>query len=527
MSRTIAITLLTSLLAAPVASAETVLVTLTRDPLEWRDLLEICVDDSVCYNDFPVTVEWEVGSAHKLSAYGGSWAYLDFGWAFNPRWSDGGDVEHVVVAPVEPTTFTVTYDVIWTVDVQEPYWNGDGDVVLPPGVSSPLGWGNWYPDGSAIEVEAIPDVGWRLDRWWVYDGDSTWAALENPLPLAMDQGYAITPEFARETWTLETIARGLGTISPATGPHPGADTVWVEATPEPGYRFVEWIGTGEGSYSGSENPVPVHVNEEVVRQVAVFEPAYYEIALSLSDSDPDVHRGGPLGVAPVYLWLVCGTGGNPFDRVAIQVAGSLPPLAFIPEPGVVATGLSSLDLATTGPRSGPMLLGRFLIGTPGEGTLCLDEFAAGVAARVWDLNGVPFDWPHHVRFTGISTDGSTPCRSGHGCGDAPDGGIGSEPTDAPATTPGFVGLQRIQPNPFRHTTTIDFGTAPGASARLSVYDISGRLVRTLSSGAADERSTVTWDGRDAMGRSTAAGVYFVRLETDRRVETRKIVRVVR
>ena len=57
---------------------------------------------------------------------------------------------------------------------------------------------------------------------------------------------------------------------------------------------------------------------------------------------------------------------------------------------------------------------------------------------------------------------------------------------------------------------------------LSVYDVRGRLVRTLSHGvmAAGPNETV-WDGRDAQGRRVASGVYFYRLKAgDQQVKKR-------
>jgi len=52
---------------------------------------------------------------------------------------------------------------------------------------------------------------------------------------------------------------------------------------------------------------------------------------------------------------------------------------------------------------------------------------------------------------------------------------------------------------------------------LRVYDLSGRLVRTLIAGAARAagRNEVIWNGRNDSERAVASGVYFYRLETSR------------
>ncbi len=47
----------------------------------------------------------------------------------------------------------------------------------------------------------------------------------------------------------------------------------ISATANNGYRFYKWVGTGSGSYSGTENPATVTVNGPVT-EVASFEELY-------------------------------------------------------------------------------------------------------------------------------------------------------------------------------------------------------------------------------------------------------------
>lgn len=83
------------------------------------------------------------------------------------------------------------------------------------------------------------------------------------------------------------------------------------------------------------------------------------------------------------------------------------------------------------------------------------------------------------------------------------------------------------PNPFNPVTTIAFEAVSGMHARLSVYDVAGRLVKVLvdervvSSG----RQEAVWNGRDANGRTISAGVYFYRLEAGSYSETKRLVMV--
>jgi flagellar hook assembly protein FlgD len=74
-------------------------------------------------------------------------------------------------------------------------------------------------------------------------------------------------------------------------------------------------------------------------------------------------------------------------------------------------------------------------------------------------------------------------------------------------------LRTADPNPFRDRTEVVFSLPRRMTAQLSVFDVTGRRVRTLAGGelAAGEHR-VPWDGRDQSGRSAAAGAYFVRLD---------------
>lgn len=94
--------------------------------------------------------------------------------------------------------------------------------------------------------------------------------------------------------------------------------------------------------------------------------------------------------------------------------------------------------------------------------------------------------------------------------------LGQEPPPPPPP-PGGLELAQNFPNPFRPggTTTISFGV-PGQGgetrARLVVYDLLGRAVRTLlDRDVIPGEQAVTWDGRSEMGVEVAAGVYVARL----------------
>jgi hypothetical protein len=71
----------------------------------------------------------------------------------------------------------------------------------------------------------------------------------------------------------------------------------------------------------------------------------------------------------------------------------------------------------------------------------------------------------------------------------------------------------LYPNPFVMQTRIEYAVPQETKVDLVVYDVSGRRVKTLTSGQHKPGyySTV-WNGRDSNGREVASGVYFMQFE---------------
>lgn len=101
------------------------------------------------------------------------------------------------------------------------------------------------------------------------------------------------------------------------------------------------------------------------------------------------------------------------------------------------------------------------------------------------------------------------------------GSTGVEEIPASATL--SFALSQNQPNPFSPNTRIDFAIPSKGNVDLAVYDVAGRLVRTLASGMREAgRYAVQWDGKDTGGQRASAGVYFYRLTSQGESLTRKM-----
>ena len=77
----------------------------------------------------------------------------------------------------------------------------------------------------------------------------------------------------------------------------------------------------------------------------------------------------------------------------------------------------------------------------------------------------------------------------------------------------FTELQGNYPNPFNPQTRIEFTLADQCRVNLEVFDLKGRLVRTLvDETRASGCHHAIWDGTDLSGRRAASGTYFFRLQ---------------
>ena len=82
------------------------------------------------------------------------------------------------------------------------------------------------------------------------------------------------------------------------------------------------------------------------------------------------------------------------------------------------------------------------------------------------------------------------------------------------------------PNPFHPRTTLGFEVPQSGHVRVSIHDVTGRLVRTLvNEPRSAGRHSVSWEGRDELDRVVAPGVYLYRIEVGNVVATQRIVRL--
>ena len=90
-------------------------------------------------------------------------------------------------------------------------------------------------------------------------------------------------------------------------------------------------------------------------------------------------------------------------------------------------------------------------------------------------------------------------------------------------------LLQNYPNPFNPETWIPYQLSEDSPVSISIYDTTGKLIRTLSLGFQSagfynsREHAAYWDGRNALGERVASGIYFYQLTTPAFHQTRRLV----
>ena len=158
-----------------------------------------------------------------------------------------------------------------------------------------------------------------------------------------------------------------------------------------------------------------------------------------------------------------------------------------------------------------------------SGTSCATPLVAGVCALIIEAHP---DWtPLQVREALIMTasHSASPDSSTYGWGvvnawaaiNYSSSGVPS--SREPLVTPGCNLNLSCHPNPMAGLASIRYRVPLAGRARLSVYDISGRLVhQTPAVTTIPGENSFTWKARDERGRPLANGIYILRVEAGSR-----------
>jgi hypothetical protein len=85
-------------------------------------------------------------------------------------------------------------------------------------------------------------------------------------------------------------------------------------------------------------------------------------------------------------------------------------------------------------------------------------------------------------------------------------------------------LYQNAPNPFNPRTSIKFSLAQSGPVQISIYDVNGRLVKTLVKGTlAAGTYTEVWDGTNDQNKKVGSGVFWSQMKTGSYISNKKMV----
>ena len=353
-------------------------------------------------------------------------------------------------------------------------------------------------EGDIVVDFTLPDV--RLDSF-ESGGFGAFGYLNNsPVPWTIDGAAAHDGTFSARSGAIGASQQTVLSLDYYVNGS-GEFSFWVATDSEPVYDAITVAidGTVAGSWSGS---TPwTRFSRQLATGLHTITWTYRK------DSSASVGQDA----AWIDLLTFPGTGVQPFPEIGLDQTE----LALVMDAGTTTA------LPVVVANSGGQILDYTVIVAAADGSGPVPTWltvtpAAGAVHPYSDTQlAVGFDGAkapagvHAARLTIVSNDP-----------DAPQivlpvsltvTGVSGVDGDLPRTVT-FAGAV---PNPFNPATSIRFSLPRETTVRLRVYDVAGRLVRSLVDGPLPAGAhSFRWNGRTDLDRNAASGVYFARLQAD-------------
>jgi hypothetical protein len=100
------------------------------------------------------------------------------------------------------------------------------------------------------------------------------------------------------------------------------------------------------------------------------------------------------------------------------------------------------------------------------------------------------------------------------------------PGSSTIVSPTYLQVTRGFPNPFRASTTFQYEIQTPQRVTIRIFDPSGRqVVQLLDAAVPAGKHAIDWDGRTGSGLVSASGLYFLRIETEHKSASQKVMRI--
>ncbi len=440
-----------------------------------------CTVDGTVFST-PVVFEWVEGSTHHLSTDTVIPTFQRTRLRFI-EWNDGSVSDRSYTVGASDDSLTARFRQQYLVNVGfEP--SAGGWVSGAP--SSP-----WLDSGSAVRLTAVPAEGFTFLRWR-FDWGGVPSA-ENPIDLTVDSPILIVAQFSNRPPVVHAPDTSFAEDEALILPDPLIRSWASEGNDSPAYLVFRFY------------PGPALLVDTIA------------IGLRIRTAVPDWN-------GTEKLIMVAGDPGRGEGRDTLTIT-----VTPVPDPP------SDFNLLTpvadhVFPEIPDTLRFEWEPASDPDGeavsyTFRMDTAAAFSSPRLLvypRLSGFRLDIPWHKGWT----------PGGYHWTVTASDGTGLETTCANnfsfsldfIETPASFELRQNFPNPFNAGTDVEFGLPTAGRAKVQVFDIRGRLVRTLADDSFTEGfTTAHWDGSDDDGRRLASGLYVIRMTAGRFHGSRKAV----
>jgi hypothetical protein len=243
-------------------------------------------------------------------------AFPDPGFGFQ-RWVGTGYVSYSGLAnPVTVTLYgnmtqTAIFAPLRTLTmVADP----GGTVSPPPGSHS-------VTSGHSVVIEAFPDPGYAF-MGWTGTGAGSYTTWSNPATIVVNGDISETARFAPQVLVPLTMVAGPGgTVAPTSGNYYVGTILGIFATPDPGFVFGGWVGSGPGSYTGPANGQAILIGGPITETATFTIPPTWAVTMiaapggTVTPASGNYPNGGTLQISATpsagYLfksWVGSGPG---------------------------------------------------------------------------------------------------------------------------------------------------------------------------------------------------------------------------
>ena len=152
--------------------------------------------------------------------------------------------------------------------------------------------------GWEVTITATPEETYRFVNWTVGGKE---VSKENPYTIAINQNTQFKANFEKDNYTLKVTAGEGGSVkSTSEGELLKGTKVTLTATPNEGYRFVNWTVKGEVVSTNRVYTAIITSNTEFVATFEEFE--YVDLGLSVKWATCNVGAITPEGYGDYFAW---------------------------------------------------------------------------------------------------------------------------------------------------------------------------------------------------------------------------------